>query len=587
MSYVEVETGRYVKRWAFWNPATWSIPKLYWDAWSQEQRLHAICRQLEKVIKYADYLGVNVDDIAARLKAIEEGQLDPLIEAAIEAWFEDNEPAIVAAIEALNDALPIGDFNAENTVKDAIDAEASARQTAVAELPTVYETVADMVANAGTETYAKTLGYHVIGTGSADYIISDTAMGVSIPLDSGKYAILVYDEHCLYPEMFGAYGDGTHDDTAAIQQTVDSAASGAKIIFNARSYKTTDTIDVQTDYLSFNGNGFYYNTQIESTASPVMRVSNSGANFYKVQFINSNGAAGASTNTCVKFDIIDHNDAVFDNCQFTGFFYCVECYGRNITIKQSTFTWCFVAMHVLYNVQSQQTVGMIIDSCHFHTCLDDSNASTITWNSLRAWVMDIESTVPMRGVHITNNEFSGGSFIGFYRGPSGAKIENNSGANQLGGAVGHVYINAYQSGNVTYYSNNTITNMAALGVNNVRDFLATKLIYGWIIRSVVNGNVFSIRECKTLIENMGGASEGQNYGIFMFNGNVVNKFANGTDGVLFKYNAATGAGGNVIMGSGNMIRSGASPTPQFTDNAGIYNKTSWNTWNWIEQFTMP
>lgn len=101
MSTVEIETGTYIKRFAFWNPATWSIPKLYWDAWSQEQRLHAICRQLEKVIKYADYLGVNVDDIAARLKAIEEGQLDPVIEAAIEAWFEENEPDILERLDVI------------------------------------------------------------------------------------------------------------------------------------------------------------------------------------------------------------------------------------------------------------------------------------------------------------------------------------------------------------------------------------------------------------------------------------------------------------------------------------------------------
>lgn len=127
MSYVEVETGRYVKRWAFWNPATWSIPKLYWDAWSQEQRLHAICRQLEKVIKYADYLGVNVDDIAARLKAIEEGQLDDFIVAAIEAWFEEHEPEIWQSLTELHGTVDsivaeIGTgFDADNTVKKAID----------------------------------------------------------------------------------------------------------------------------------------------------------------------------------------------------------------------------------------------------------------------------------------------------------------------------------------------------------------------------------------------------------------------------------------------------------------------------------
>ena len=101
MSTVEIETGKYVKRFAFWNPETWSIPKLYWDAWSQEQRVHAICRQLEKVIAYSDYLGVNVDDIASRLKAIEDGQFDDFIVAKIEEWFEENQPEILDRLDAI------------------------------------------------------------------------------------------------------------------------------------------------------------------------------------------------------------------------------------------------------------------------------------------------------------------------------------------------------------------------------------------------------------------------------------------------------------------------------------------------------
>ena len=111
-------TGTYIKRYNFWNPATWTIPSLYWDTFSQEQRIHAICRQLSKVIQYADYLGVNTDDIAARLKAIEDGQLDEFIVAAIEEWFEENQPAIVSALAALNDALPINDYDSANTVSD-------------------------------------------------------------------------------------------------------------------------------------------------------------------------------------------------------------------------------------------------------------------------------------------------------------------------------------------------------------------------------------------------------------------------------------------------------------------------------------
>lgn len=147
MSTVEIETGRYVKRFAFWNPVTWSIPKLYWDAWSQEQRVHAICRQLEKVIAYADYLGVNVDDIAARLKAIEDGQLDELIAQAVEDWFEENAPQLLYDVQDLQAALPISEYDAEHTVKDAIDGI----NAIIGEGFTDEETIAKVISDDKTE----------------------------------------------------------------------------------------------------------------------------------------------------------------------------------------------------------------------------------------------------------------------------------------------------------------------------------------------------------------------------------------------------------------------------------------------------
>lgn len=110
----------FIPRYAFWNPSTWAIPTLYWDTFSQEQRIHAICRQLGKVINYADMLGVNVDDIASRLKAIEEGQIDPIIVAAIEEWFEENQPEIIQALDRLTETIGNG-FDTENTITDALN----------------------------------------------------------------------------------------------------------------------------------------------------------------------------------------------------------------------------------------------------------------------------------------------------------------------------------------------------------------------------------------------------------------------------------------------------------------------------------
>lgn len=147
MSTVEIETGRYITRWAFWNPATWSIPKLYWDAWSQEQRLHAICRQLEKVIKYADYIGVNVDDIAARLKAIEEGQIDEIIVAAVEAWFEEHASDITGRIDTLEDEMSTANDDISN-LKDDVLANSNAIETIQTELEELQ--VSDVLQSIGT-----------------------------------------------------------------------------------------------------------------------------------------------------------------------------------------------------------------------------------------------------------------------------------------------------------------------------------------------------------------------------------------------------------------------------------------------------
>lgn len=96
------------------------IPQLYWDVYSNEQRMKAICEQLCKVISYADMLGINVEEIRELLNDIQEGKLDPIINEAIAQWFEDNEPEIMAEIENLQTQIGEG-FDFGHTVKDVTD----------------------------------------------------------------------------------------------------------------------------------------------------------------------------------------------------------------------------------------------------------------------------------------------------------------------------------------------------------------------------------------------------------------------------------------------------------------------------------
>lgn len=221
MSTVEIETGRYVKRFAFWNPATWSIPKLYWDAWSQEQRLHAICRQLEKVIAYADYIGVNVDDIATRLKAIEEGQLDPIIEAAIEAWFEENEPEIASAIEQLQENMAtvineIGTgFDSENTIAKAIEDEIEARTNADNAINGILDSLSNKTKQLDFNCRFRRIAASNTNTSYNNSVQGMTMFGGSntrilaqalIVNDDAKIMLYGYDNDTEIANITGAYG---------------------------------------------------------------------------------------------------------------------------------------------------------------------------------------------------------------------------------------------------------------------------------------------------------------------------------------------------------------------------------------------
>lgn len=89
--------GEYITRYDFWDPSTWTIPKLYWDAFSQEQRIHALCRQLAKVIAYADYVGANTDNLIQMQKDLEtqfekfmESGFDDYYFEQVEKWFAEN-----------------------------------------------------------------------------------------------------------------------------------------------------------------------------------------------------------------------------------------------------------------------------------------------------------------------------------------------------------------------------------------------------------------------------------------------------------------------------------------------------------------
>lgn len=75
---------------------------MYWDAFSQEQRYHALCKQLCKLISYADQLGIDTEylgdlytQLANDFEAFKEHGFDDYYKALIEKWIDKNMRSII------------------------------------------------------------------------------------------------------------------------------------------------------------------------------------------------------------------------------------------------------------------------------------------------------------------------------------------------------------------------------------------------------------------------------------------------------------------------------------------------------------
>ena len=98
--------GNQLNRWVPWfagfTEFTPTIPKMYFNVESQEQRLFAICKQLHKLVCYADMLGdkinVNREDIDELQKLFEqfmESGFEDYYAQQIEAWIDEHMPDII------------------------------------------------------------------------------------------------------------------------------------------------------------------------------------------------------------------------------------------------------------------------------------------------------------------------------------------------------------------------------------------------------------------------------------------------------------------------------------------------------------
>lgn len=119
-----------------------------------------------------------------------------------------------------------------------------------------FGTVAEMQAAVGLKAgmVCHTNGFHVAGDGGAAYYAisaSGTANGMDVLAVGQLFATLVVTAHYVTPEQFGAWGDGTHDDSAYIERLIAfSIANDATPVFGDRKiYALASSLTISSPIL--------------------------------------------------------------------------------------------------------------------------------------------------------------------------------------------------------------------------------------------------------------------------------------------------------------------------------------------------
>ncbi len=88
----------------FWNAYTPTLPDIYWDVDSHEERIKKLCLMLHKLVEYADYLGKNINLDHATIEQLQEafqnfidGAYAEYYENALYEWIQNNFADLISA----------------------------------------------------------------------------------------------------------------------------------------------------------------------------------------------------------------------------------------------------------------------------------------------------------------------------------------------------------------------------------------------------------------------------------------------------------------------------------------------------------
>lgn len=299
---------------------------------------------------------------------------------------------------------------------------------------------------------------------------------------------------------YGAKGDGTTDDTAAIQSAINAAAAGAVIYFpptgSGSWYKITNTLTVTTPNLTFRGNPRdAYTVSIRCAVASKVMISVKAASFV-FQYLGligdssaTNGAGATVTGIEIFGDTDGNMDANIWNGTFQWLAVGIRTHGRNATISNDTlFSNSLKAIVVdgkdaTYHTGSgaDQNRGNTIRQCRFHNIGAAATDSAI----------ELTATAKVLHMLIDGNYFDSNGF-GVHIRATGTSANPHKGISAWNNKHTECQAEAYA---LTYVNYSTISDVDILG------YTATGAAYG---------NGFTLNNCDTLsVRNVLGVQIGK------------------------------------------------------------------------------
>lgn len=245
--------------------------------------------------------------------------------------------------------------------------------------------------------------------------LQDAALSATYsPLTVGGKTAVRKDELVLNVKDYGAVGNGTTDDTAAIQAAINAATAGSAIFFpktgSAAFYKVMDKLTVTTPNLRFIGqprDGYAVSIRCAVASKTMVEVKTTGFVLEDLALFGDSSATNGAGATVIGLDLFGDTDGNIDasvrGATFQGLAIGARTRGRNAMFAaDALFSNCLKGIVIdgkdgVYHTgpAADQNRGNTVRHCRFHNI---GNASTDA---------AIEITVAAKVLHATieNNFF--------------------------------------------------------------------------------------------------------------------------------------------------------------------------------------